>query len=184
MTRVLPGAGGGGRPGRRRGADDAVGGRAREAVDRCARRGGGHGGCEHEAGDGGCEREAGHGGAESGSAVVDFVLVSLLVVLLFLGVVQVALAQHVRSVLADSAAEGARYGAPVGRTPDDAVDRTRELVTADLSARYAAHVEARYVDHDGVPVVEVTVSAPLPVVGLLGPGGVVDVVGHAVREPR
>ncbi|MGC5168530.1 TadE/TadG family type IV pilus assembly protein [Luteimicrobium sp. DT211] len=123
-------------------------------------------------------------GAEDGSAVVDFVLVSVLLVVLFLGVVQVALAQHVRSMLVDSAAEGARYGARADRGPDDAVRRTRELVTADLSSRYARDVTARYTTRDGVDVVEVSVEAPLPVVGLLGPGGVIDVVGHAVREPR
>jgi hypothetical protein len=113
---------------------------------------------------------------------VDFVLVSALVMVLFVGVVQVAVAQHVRSVLVDSAAEGARYGARLGRTPDDAADRARQLITADLSARYARDVDARYVQRDGIEVVEVDVSAPLPVLGLLGPGGVVDAVGHAVRE--
>lgn len=119
---------------------------------------------------------------ESGSAAVDFVLVSVLVVMLFLGVIQVALAQHVRAVLADSAAEGARYGAPIGRTPADAAAHARALIASDLSARFARHVDAEYAEHDGIDVVEVRVSAPLPVVGMLGPSGVVDVVGHAVRE--
>jgi len=124
------------------------------------------------------------GSAERGSAVVDFVLVSVLLLVLFLGVIQVALAQHVRSMLVDSAAEGARYGARADRGPDDAVRRTRDLISADLSSRYARDVTARYTTRDGVDVVEVSVEAPLPVVGLLGPGGVIDVVGHAVREPR
>ncbi|PJI94547.1 TadE family protein [Luteimicrobium subarcticum] len=123
------------------------------------------------------------GGREDGAAVVDFVLVSILVMALFLGVVQVALARHVRAVLVDSAAEGARYGARADRSPEDAVARTRELATADLSSRFADDVSARYTQVDGVSVVEVTVRAPLPVVGLLGPGGWLTVVGHAVREP-
>lgn len=124
------------------------------------------------------------GGGEDGSAVVDFVLVSVLLMVLFLGVVQVALAQHVRSMLVDSAAEGARYGARADRGPDDAVERTRDLIAADLSSRYARDVTARYTTRDGIAVVEVSVEAPLPVVGLLGPGGVIDVLGHAVAEPR
>ncbi len=127
---------------------------------------------------------AGGDAGEGGSAVVDFVLVSVLLMVLFLGVVQVALAQHVRSMLVDSAAEGARYGARADRGPDDAAQRTRDLVAADLSSRYARSVSARYTTRDGVAVVEVSVEAPLPVVGLLGPGGVIDVVGHAVVEPR
>ena len=47
------------------------------------------------------------GAGERGSAVAEFVLVSALVLALFLGVVQVALAQHVRTLLVDAAAEGA-----------------------------------------------------------------------------
>ncbi|WP_277050321.1 TadE/TadG family type IV pilus assembly protein, partial [Ruania albidiflava] len=47
--------------------------------------------------------------AESGSALVDFLLVAVLVTVLVLGVVQLALVLHVRTVLIDSAAEGARY---------------------------------------------------------------------------
>ncbi|WP_448631825.1 hypothetical protein [Cellulomonas soli] len=37
---------------------------------------------------------------------------------------------------------------------------------------------------DGLDVIEVRVSAPLPVVGLLGPSGRLTAVGHAlVEEP-
>lgn len=119
---------------------------------------------------------------ERGSAVVDFTLVSVLVLVLFLGVVQVALAVHVRATLIDCAAEGARVAGRADRGPVDGVARTRELVTAALSSRYAQDVSARQTVVDGLPVVEVTVSAPLPVVGLLGPSGVVSVHGHALEE--
>jgi len=70
------------------------------------------------------------GSAERGSAVVDFVLVSVLLLVLFLGVIQVALAQHVRSMLVDSAAEGARYGARADRDPDDAGERRPQRAAA------------------------------------------------------
>lgn len=119
---------------------------------------------------------------ERGSAVVDFTLVSVLVLVLFLGVVQVALAVHVRATLIDCAAEGARVAGRADRGPADGVARTRELVTASLSSRYAQEVSARQTVVDGLPVVEVTVSAPLPVVGLLGPSGAVTVDGHALEE--
>ncbi|MEK8228447.1 TadE/TadG family type IV pilus assembly protein [Oerskovia sp. M15] len=46
-------------------------------------------------------------------------LVSVLVVALLLGVVQVVLAVHVRAVVIDSAAEGARLAGRVDRTPAD-----------------------------------------------------------------
>ena len=114
--------------------------------------------------------------------MVDFTLVSLLVLALFLGVVQVALAVHVRATLVDCAAEGARVAGRADRGPLDGAARTRDLITAALPSRYAQDVVARQTVVDGLPVVEVTVSAPLPVVGLLGPAGVVTVDGHALEE--
>ncbi|WP_036969499.1 TadE/TadG family type IV pilus assembly protein, partial [Promicromonospora kroppenstedtii] len=51
------------------------------------------------------------GRREHGSAAVEFLLVSVLVLALLLGVVQVALAVHVRSLATDAAAEGARVAA-------------------------------------------------------------------------
>ncbi|PJJ76927.1 TadE-like protein [Sediminihabitans luteus] len=110
-------------------------------------------------------------------------LVSALVVALFLGVVQVALVLHVRAVLVDAAGEGARVAARADRTPADGVDRTRALVRDAVSARFAQDVSAGTATLDGLEVVEVTVRAPLPVVGLLGPSGTLTVTGHAVAEP-
>jgi Flp pilus assembly protein TadG len=48
---------------------------------------------------------------DRGSAVVEFVLVSLLIMLLLLAVLQVAVYVHVRNVVTASAQEGARYAA-------------------------------------------------------------------------
>ncbi|MFJ2297401.1 MULTISPECIES: TadE/TadG family type IV pilus assembly protein [Oerskovia] len=121
---------------------------------------------------------------EQGSAVVDFVLVSVLLLVLFLGVLQVVLAVHVRAIVIDSAAEGARLAGTADRTTEDGVARTRALIDAALSERFAQDVSAREVDHDGLRVVEVTVTFPLPVVGLLGPSGAVTVDGHALKEEQ
>lgn len=61
-------------------------------------------------------RDPGMTPRDEGSAVVDVVLVSVLVVVLFLVVAQVGLALHVRNVLV-AAAEGARYAANADRRP-------------------------------------------------------------------
>jgi len=128
------------------------------------------------------------GGAErdEGAAVVDFALVGALLTLLFVSVLQVALVVHVRNTLIDCAAEGARWGARADRTADDAVGRTRELVAAELSSGYAARlaggVSAKEVDRGGVLVVQVSIRAPLPVIGLIGPAGTLTVRGHAFNE--
>lgn len=107
---------------------------------------------------------------------------SVLVLALFLSVVQVALAVHVRSLATDAAAEGARVAARADRTPADGVARTRALLAEALTGAYARDVTAARTTLDGVAVTEVTVRTPLPVVGLLGPGGTLTVRGHALEE--
>lgn len=121
-------------------------------------------------------------GPERGAAVVDFALVGALVTVLFVGVLQLALTLHVRTTLIDCAAEGARYGALAGSSPAAGVQRARELIGSAVAPAYASDVVARIQDVGGASVLEVRVRAPAPVLGLLGPGGVVDVAGRAVLE--
>ena len=116
-----------------------------------------------------------------GSAAVDFVLVSALLTLMFVGVLQLALALHVRNTLVDAAGEGARYGALVGRDGSDAEDRTEQLIASALSDRLAQDVTAATEQIGGVQTVVVTVRAPLPVMGLVGPR-TLELSGHAVDE--
>lgn len=121
---------------------------------------------------------------EAGAAVVDFSMVSVLLLAIFLGVVQLGLALHARNTLIACAAEGARYGARADAAPGAAVQRTQALVSASLSPRYARTVTSRRTTFDGVRVVEVRVVAPVPVLGLLGPDGSLDVVGRAFEEDQ
>lgn len=122
------------------------------------------------------------GPSEHGSAAAEFLLVSVLVLALLLGVVQVALAVHVRSLATDAAAEGARVAARADRGPADGVARTRALLAQALTGDYARDVTAGRTVLHGATVTEVTVRTPLPVVGLLGPGGTLTVRGHALEE--
>lgn len=98
-----------------------------------------------------------------------------------MAVLQLTLALHVRNTVIDAAGEGARQGALVGRTSDDAVARTRELIASSLSAGLARDVRASTQVVDGVQTVVVTVRAPLPLVGLAGPR-TLELSGHAVDE--
>ncbi len=102
---------------------------------------------------------------------------------MFVAVVQLGTVLHVRNTLVDCASEGARYGAFADRTPQDGAQRTRDLIVASLSARFAGDVQARHVEVDGLQTVEVTVTAPLPVIGLFGPTGALVVHGHGAEEP-
>lgn len=121
-------------------------------------------------------------GDERGSAVAEFTLVGVLLTVLALAVVQLALALHVRNTVLDAAAEGARYAALAGADDADGVQRTRELITAAISAEYAHDVSVARSNLDGVPVVAVTVRATMPVVGLLGVDHGMEVTGHAAVE--
>jgi hypothetical protein len=125
------------------------------------------------------------GRGDCGAAPVDFVLVGgLLLTPLFLGVVQLGLDLHVRNTLVACASEGARYAANADRTLYDGEQRARQCITSSLRASYADDVRAIVVDTAGVPTVEVTVRAPLPLVAFAGPSRALVVHGHALRESR
>jgi Flp pilus assembly protein TadG len=119
---------------------------------------------------------------QRGSAVVDFVLVLVVLVPLFLGIAQVALVLHVRNTLASAASEGARYAATYDRGPEDGAARTRATVAAVLSPRFATQVAAGETTVDGFPGVVVQVRARVPALGLWGPAVELSVDGHAVEE--
>ena len=117
-----------------------------------------------------------------GAAVVDFVLVLVVLVPVFLGILQVALVLLVRNTLASAASEGARYAATLDRGPDDGVARTRDQIDGAVSGRFARDVSARTATVDGAEGVEVTVRAVVPALGIGGPGIALEVTGHAVEE--
>lgn len=119
---------------------------------------------------------------ERGSAVVDFVLVMVVLVPLFLGIMQVGLVLHVRNTLTAAASEGARYAATVDRPLAAGVERTRAQITGALAARFARKVTASETVLDGLPVVRVDVVADVPPLGLWGPGVRLSVSGHAIEE--
>lgn len=124
---------------------------------------------------------------EGGTAVVDFVLVSVLVVVLFLLVVQVAVVLHVRNVLVASAAEGARWAANADVDTGQAELRAREAVAGALSDETADAMTYRAVlvpGPGGAQVVEVEVRGPLPLVLLPSGPLTIRVQGHALEESR
>lgn len=102
-----------------------------------------------------------------------------------LALVQLTLALWVRTALVDAAGEGARHAALVGATVDDGAARAREVLTLALGGGYAASadvVEVRTETRGGVEVAVLDLSARLPLVGLLGPSGMLHASGSAVLE--
>lgn len=121
-------------------------------------------------------------GVERGAAVVDFVLIGALLTLLFLAIVQLTLVLHVRNTLIDAAASGARYGTLADRNDGDAKERTVQLITAALNSDFARDVGTSESTFQGIRTLEVTVRAPLPVIGFIGPRGLLEVKGHAAIQ--
>jgi hypothetical protein len=119
-------------------------------------------------------------GDEGGSAVVDFVLIGGLLTVIFFAVIQLTLVLHVRNTLIDAASSGARYGTLADRSPGDARFRTDSLISTALGEGFDREVSAGLSEAGDVSSVEVVVRAPLPLIGLIGPAGVLEVTGHAV----
>jgi Flp pilus assembly protein TadG len=122
---------------------------------------------------------------EDGAAVVDFVLVSILVLTLFLLVFQVGVVFHVRNVLVASAAEGARYGANADRTPEDGALRAKRVIADALGSRVANAMTCTPYpgqEVDGQPVVEIRCTGPIPLVFLPMGSVTLTIKGHAIEE--
>ena len=119
---------------------------------------------------------------DRGSAVAEFVMVGALLTVLTLSVLQLGLALHIRNTVQDAAAEGARYGALADNTPTDGVRRTRELIDLAIGDDYAQNVTVHGGSWMGHPAVTITVRTRLPLFGLVGIDGVLEVSGHAAVE--
>jgi Flp pilus assembly protein TadG len=119
---------------------------------------------------------------DDGSAVVEFALVGAILTILTVSVLQLALALHVRNTVLDAASEGARFAALADNSPADGIERCRALIAAAIGEGYADDVTAASGTWMGHPAVTITVRTTLPIIGLLGIGGAVEVSGHAAVE--
>ncbi len=123
---------------------------------------------------------------DRGSAVAEFALVLILLIVLLLGVLQVAVYLHVRNVVAASAAEGARYAANADVGVAAGAPRSSELIGRSLGARTQAKfacTAAPQVGAGGTTLVAVRCQGALTVffapLGRLLP---VDVTARALKE--
>jgi Flp pilus assembly protein TadG len=123
---------------------------------------------------------------EHGSAVVDFVLVSVLVIGLLLAVLQVAVYVHVRNVVVASAQEGARYAANADVPTGAGVARTLEVVGQATTARTAAGLSCtarQETDPTGLTLVVVRCAGAVPsLLAALGNVLPLQATGRAVEE--
>src|SRR5690242_15229018 len=93
---------------------------------------------------------------DDGAAVVEFVLISVLLVLLLFGVLQVAVYFYARNIVAASTADAARYAAAAGVSPSEGAARAEQLIrdglgSADIICTGGPGVDAQ----TGLPVTTV-----------------------------
>lgn len=119
---------------------------------------------------------------ESGSAVAEFVMVGTLLTVLTLAVLQLGLALLIRNTVLDAASEGARFASLADNGLADGVQRTTDLITVALGPGYAEDVKAEYGSYLGHPAAVMTVTSPLPLIGLIGIEHGLEVIGHASVE--
>jgi len=123
---------------------------------------------------------------DEGSAVVEFALVSVLLVMLLLGVLQVGVYLHIRNVVSASAAEGARHGANADVDLQEAGPRASDIIARSLGPTTAARVPCSTSAQPGAggsTLVAVRCRGALPV--FFAPLGKVlpmDVTARALRE--
>lgn len=119
--------------------------------------------------------------SERGDASTEFVMVGALLVLLTMAILQVSFALYARTMLVDAAAAGARYGTMRDRTPQEGMERTRQMIEGVLPSSYAENISYRQSsDSTGVRTLEVTVKSPLPVLGPWVFPDSIEVKGHAI----
>jgi Flp pilus assembly protein TadG len=126
------------------------------------------------------------GAGERGSAVVDFVLVSVLVLALLLAVLQVAVYVHLRNVVVAGAQEGARYAANANVPSTEGAARTVAIVAQATSERTAAGLactSGEETDPTGLRLVVVRCAGSVPTLfAALGDLLPLQVTGRAIKE--
>lgn len=119
---------------------------------------------------------------------MEFVLVGVLLVFLFIAVLQVGVYFHLRNVLAASAAGGARYAANADVSSAEAAPRTQQIVRQAAGARLAdglTYTGSEEPGDGGLVLVRVRVAGSVPAIfaplGRLLPVGV---TARALKEGR
>lgn len=103
--------------------------------------------------------------SERGSALVEFTLVTALVMLLFVLLTQLAGAWHARNVLYDAATRGAHAATAWGADLEAGLDVARAVVSADLPGASAVEVTGRVTEIDGRVAIEIVTQATTPSLG-------------------
>ena len=114
------------------------------------------------------ERQAGGRATEGGAAVVEFVLVTVVAVVLAVSLAQLGLFLWERNALMGSLSEGARVAATEGRTVADGRRLATELLRRSAGGRVAGAVPIEGAEAGGMVVLSARGTLPSFVPGVPG----------------
>jgi len=117
--------------------------------------------------------------SQAGSAVVEFVLISLPLCLLAVTSMTIAITSFVSMVIRDSAVEGARFAALADQNSASGCSRAQQLIKAALADKFAPKVSCQSID--GVEEI-VVVSGQLQLVSFFPGMRELSATGRAPRE--
>ncbi len=127
------------------------------------------------------------GGRDDGAAVVEFVLISVLLIFLLFAVLQVGVYFYARNIVSASAADAARYAAAAGVSPGAGGTRAEALIARGLGSGGASAINCTggpaVDERSGLPVTTVRCTGRIH--ALLAPLDIpldVDVTTSALRE--
>jgi len=116
---------------------------------------------------------------------VDFILVAVPLVMIFLATLAVVQAAYLRNLMIDAAVEGSRYAAMADGSTEAGLDRSRQVLNLALGKDFDADYSAEIVvlggagSKSGQKVVTVSITKQVDFAGLLPIGPTIRAVASA-----
>ncbi len=120
--------------------------------------------------------------SEEGGAVVDFVLLSVPLLLLAVSTMGIALTSYSRAVLIDAATEGSRFAGLADQDLASGILKARQIVSLTLGPKFPISISGTEFNSGPHRSVEIVIETSLASIGLLSGFEDISVRGGAVVE--
>lgn len=120
--------------------------------------------------------------SDNGSAVLDFVLVSAPLLLIWISVIGVLISSYALMTLRDTAIEGSRYAALADQSTVSGCERATYLISKSFISGLKVNVNCQSMEQEGFTYEQVTVAAQLPVIGFFSSSTWLTAKARAVHE--
>ncbi len=117
-----------------------------------------------------------------GSAVVDFILVSIPMLLIGISTIGITLTSYSRTVLIDAASEGARFGSLADQDLASGISKASQQIAASLGPNFPFSINGREYLVGSIKSIEISIETTIPGIGLLPGGSVMLIQAGATVE--